>query len=563
MREHDTNKHCRACLQNLMDDTCVYNLLETPNLLKHYIVCTSLTVEKEDEYPKVICSDCYTKITEFYEFKTMCVGSLHNFKDIVAKSIFDDETPVLETEVQTKLEITVQEPDCARLLLESQNKEDSLCKKSKQTKRKKERQTKLKRNQNVAAAAQSGNVTVEKQLSSKPIECNTTIISDNECNAEFLDESDVDIDLSVVQEAAGETQSNESCCSPTDEKCGIKRTKTAASKQCKSQIFQCDICPTRFFVEHRLVAHKRSHDGLVPYPCPREGCDKSFNRWYCLSEHLKEHEGINRWFTCEVEGCSKVYKHKPTLAMHMRRHHQRGPELKSHVCEICGKVFKASAILNDHRYTHIDKSQLPYACEQPNCLRRFSNKEKLKVHLMRHAGIKNFVCSFCGMRKTTRNELKIHINYHTLERTWPCRFCTHVCNSAGNLKMHIRTVHERAKDYACRYCERTFAKPDTRKYHEMTHTGEKPNECEQCGRRFTQPAALRTHRKIHQKQQKQFTEELSATVDAISIPPVITHDQSLSDILTTEQEVLMAQALPVQVCGSRNDGALEDLFTGS
>ncbi|XP_062133138.1 zinc finger protein 883-like [Drosophila sulfurigaster albostrigata] len=280
----------------------------------------------------------------------------------------------------------------------------------------------------------------------------------------------------------------------------------------QSSCYKCDICDSRFLVEHRLQAHKRQHEGLTPYPCTETGCERGFNRMHCLSEHLKQHSGTNRWFNCDQEGCSKRYRHKPTLIMHMRRSHKLGPELKSHVCEFCGKVFNSSAVLNDHRYTHKDKSELPHACSEPQCPRRFASKEKLKVHLLRHAGIKNFSCPYCGMRKTTRNELKIHMNYHTLERTWPCRFCSKVCNSSGNLKMHVRTVHERARDYACSYCERSFAKPDTRKYHEMTHTGEKPNECEECGKRFTQPAALRTHRKIHERQRKEADANLTIVV---------------------------------------------------
>lgn len=292
--------------------------------------------------------------------------------------------------------------------------------------------------------------------------------------------------------------------------------------------FKCDICDTRFLVEHRLLAHKRQHEGLMPYPCTEPGCERAFNRLHCLTEHKKQHSGTSHWFSCEQEGCNKRYRHKPTLMMHRRRCHKLGPELKSHVCEFCGKVFNSTAVLNDHRYTHKDKSELPHACPESDCTRRFSSKEKLKVHLLRHAGIKNFSCPYCGMRKTTRNELKIHMNYHTLERTWPCRFCSKVCNSSGNLKMHVRTVHERARDYTCSYCEKTFAKPDTRKYHEMTHTGEKPNECEECGKRFTQPAALRTHRKIHERQRKETEAEANLTVYTVVIAPP-TETNSLQD----------------------------------
>ncbi|XP_034481587.1 gastrula zinc finger protein XlCGF46.1-like [Drosophila innubila] len=233
-------------------------------------------------------------------------------------------------------------------------------------------------------------------------------------------------------------------------------------------IYKCDICATQFLEEHRLQAHKRQH-GLMPYPCPEPDCDRG-------------------------------YSHKNTLSVHMRKCHKLGKEHKSHVCEFCGKTFDTMWRLKNHRFTHKDKSELPYVCEDAECGRRFSSKQLLKVHMMRHAGIKNYRCTYCGVQKTTRTELKIHLNYHTLERTYCCRICSKVCNSSSNLNLHMRTVHERSKNYPCTYCDRSFNQPSLRKQHELIHTGEKPHECEECGRHFRQKAALRTHRKIHERE---------------------------------------------------------------
>ncbi|KAH8365783.1 hypothetical protein KR093_004392, partial [Drosophila rubida] len=234
-----------------------------------------------------------------------------------------------------------------------------------------------------------------------------------------------------------------------------------------ANIYKCDICAAQFLDEQRLLTHKRRH-GQMPYPCPEPGCDRG-------------------------------YSHKHTLTLHMRKCHKLGKEHKSHICEFCGKVFDTMSQLRNHRFTHKDKSELPYACEQSNCERRFASKQLLKVHMMRHAGIKNYTCSYCGVQKTTRTELKIHLNYHTLERTYSCRFCSKVCYSSSNLNKHMRTVHERARNYACSYCDHTFTQPAICKQHELIHTGEKPHECGECGRRFRQKAALRTHYKIHKR----------------------------------------------------------------
>ncbi|XP_017841360.1 zinc finger protein 239-like [Drosophila busckii] len=236
-------------------------------------------------------------------------------------------------------------------------------------------------------------------------------------------------------------------------------------------IYKCDICSTQFLEEQRLRAHKRQHEHELPYPCPEPGCDRG-------------------------------YSHKNTLSVHMRKCHKLGKEPKLHICEFCGKVFDTMWRLKNHRFTHKDKSELPFVCEDSDCGRRFSSKQLLKVHMMRHAGIKNYKCTYCGVAKTTRTELKIHLNYHTLERAYCCRICPKVCNSSSNLKLHMRTVHERAQSYACGYCDRTFTQSALLKQHELIHTGEKPHECEECGRHFRQKGALRSHCRIHERERK-------------------------------------------------------------
>ncbi|XP_039966042.1 zinc finger protein 888 isoform X2 [Bactrocera tryoni] len=456
---------CRACAKDLNSHKYLnamnkVNIFEAPDIAKKLASCISVELSLADEYPKFLCECCYQKVNDFHQFREMCRESIQHFEELILakKSLFsEDEVPISILEDQSRSLTRVNELN--HLEDSSVKYQDDL-----------EKQTEV---DDYNKKYEIENAEYCEQVMSTP---NVHGHDENNCD------SDV-VELNNIRR--------------------VKSEKTSLKKlsDCETKIiYRCDICPSRFFVEHRLIAHKREHEGLMPYPCTQERCTKAFNRRSALARHLRQHEGYSFQYACDQGGCDKVYKHKPTLVMHQRKYHKLGPELKTHICEICGKVFKTTTMLNDHHYTHKDKSERPYACDQPKCMRRFSNKDKLKVHLMRHAGIKNYVCPHCGMRKTTMNELKVHINYHTLERTWPCRFCTHICNSSGNLKTHVRTVHERAKDYACRYCERTFAKPDTRKYHEMTHTGEKPNECPECGKRFLQPAALRTHRKIHQRQ---------------------------------------------------------------
>ncbi|XP_017121789.1 zinc finger protein 253 isoform X1 [Drosophila elegans] len=281
-----------------------------------------------------------------------------------------------------------------------------------------------------------------------------------------------------------------------------KPPKPQPVKKAKEELpppkFKCDICSDEFREERRLILHKKEHEGHMLYHCSEPGCEEAFNRFETLRQHELEHSEVGTRFICEEEGCNRMYRHKASLKHHQSKAHAIGKPLKTHMCEFCGRVFKNLSALSQHRFTHDDQMKLPYACEIPDCPWRFYSKEKLKIHMMRHQGIKNYSCPYCGLKKTTKNELRLHINFHTLERTWSCKDCPKVCNSSTSLKKHVRTIHEKARDFACNYCEKRFATSDTRKYHEMTHTGEKNFECHECGKRFIQPSALRTHRKIHE-----------------------------------------------------------------
>ncbi|XP_065360205.1 zinc finger protein 624 [Calliphora vicina] len=523
---------CRTCLQTLTQ-TKHFNIFNTLDLAKKLMLCSTLPVEVTDEYPQNVCVQCYEQILLYYEFQQMCHNALDRFNELLKTKEWvaednqkDEEQGVGEAkdplnEDQTLLNHLEEKP--SELLSNIEILYDLSIKKKRGRPQKKK--TKVENLKKIAIKDESNrNVLTEDEtkdskehlqfeyesefkleientaLNEDCIDDKSGICKDRISPTNFTEKEDV---ISAVYKEEEKPQeeiefkhlSDTESCSSTQE--------SVYQKRCH----QCDRCGENFSALHRLEAHKRQHDGLPPYSCTFEGCERSFNRWHFFNKHQKEHKlAPGQSYKCDLDNCERLYKNKSALNIHKRKFHNFGPELKTHMCEVCGKVFKSSAVLNDHHYTHIDKTQLPYACEEEGCTKRFSNKEKLKVHKMRHAGIKNFSCPYCGMRKTTRNELKIHINYHTLERTWPCRFCPKVCNSAGNLKMHVKNMHERAKDFACRFCERTFAKADTKKYHEMTHTGEKPHECNECGRRFVQPAALRTHRKIHLRQKEKCVE---------------------------------------------------------
>lgn len=50
---------------------------------------------------------------------------------------------------------------------------------------------------------------------------------------------------------------------------------------------------------------------------------------------------------------------------------------------------------------------------------------------MRHEGIKNHICTICGLRTVTASALRIHVNSHTKDNLWPCEFCDFKSTTQG------------------------------------------------------------------------------------------------------------------------------------
>lgn len=119
---------------------------------------------------------------------------------------------------------------------------------------------------------------------------------------------------------------------------------------------------------------------------------------------------------------------------------------------------------------------------------------------MRHAGIKKYVCHFCGVGKTTRQEWTQHINQvHTHEKRFTCEHCPHSTHSKKDLRLHVKVVHLGIKDFACQFCGKQFGKKYACQRHELSHTDDKRYECNVCGRKVLNAKSLQHHLKTHQK----------------------------------------------------------------
>ncbi|XP_034106380.1 zinc finger protein 708 [Drosophila albomicans] len=450
------NSLCRGCLDNL-DGCPIYDLFVLPDLAETFTLCTSLLVDVQDGYPRQLCASCYARLNDLHDFKNQCVASLQRFKEMVATKVI---LPSSSIDLLEPLPVASSSNE-AELLIKDEELSNS-------------------------------NTEYDPLMHH-----NLELVGNEEEVFKLLEHVDKDDGASTT--------------SPEDDVPLAQRllpSKTLANKsQPKSQRFTCKICGSKFKKQPNYDEHMKHHNGLLPYQCSIERCQKGFTTPAALRLHVDyAHMQCAKEIPCTVESCTLVFPRLRLLTIHLKKVHNmtRASEPRvEQMCSECGLLFRCPVAFKKHKFKHTGE-QLPYPCNI--CGKAFHFNSALKNHLLRHAGIKNHVCPYCGVGKTTRQEWSKHMLTHTQEKMFKCEVCEHATHTKRALDNHVKTVHEKIRNYACQYCGKTFGKSHACKIHEMTHTGEKRCECKVCGKKFLYTESLTKHLKIHEKSAEQALE---------------------------------------------------------
>ena len=155
-----------------------------------------------------------------------------------------------------------------------------------------------------------------------------------------------------------------------------------------------------------------------------------------------------------------------------------------------------------------DESSGPVVCRWNNCNRKYNSPEELSRHLDCQHDLSDWVCYWVPCSRNlkpfdARYKLIVHLRCHTGEKPYKCTIpdCTRRFSRIENMRLHVRT-HTGEKPYACGYegCPKKFNNSSDRAKHMKTHVQTKPYKCKYpgCDKSYTDPSSMRKHfRSVH------------------------------------------------------------------
>ncbi|XP_049835370.1 uncharacterized protein LOC126279023 [Schistocerca gregaria] len=251
---------------------------------------------------------------------------------------------------------------------------------------------------------------------------------------------------------------------------GSSRKKASSNSTNEKETgFSCNIdnCAVRMRSLENIEYHRRCHNG-AQYSCPE--CSHVHCHWNGMSTHLWRTHVINmELFSCDQ--CSyKTTSYSKLINMHKRIHGSERPFL----CDTCGKGFKNTKQLRNHRSIHYasSKSRQEHEGECDVCGRTFSTLRKLRLHKDNvHHKVRRHLCSNCGYCASSISSLKMHMRQHTGEKPFKCNECDYQTSDHNSLRRH-KMRHSGAKPYKCPHCTYACIQSSTYKAHIKTkHPG--------------------------------------------------------------------------------------------
>ncbi|XP_062982939.1 zinc finger and BTB domain-containing protein 11 isoform X2 [Elgaria multicarinata webbii] len=243
---------------------------------------------------------------------------------------------------------------------------------------------------------------------------------------------------------------------------------------------KCNECGMIFQRRYALIMHTLKHERTKNYKCPL--CKKEFQYGASLRAHLVRHTRKNEVTvaTASIEESGAAVK---------------GRTKREFICDICGRSLPKLYSLRIHMLKHTGVK--PHACKI--CGKAFTYKHGLKMHLALHEAQKQFKCELCDKSFVTKRSLQEHVSIHTGESKYFCSHCGKSFHRASGLSKHIKKHQPKPeiRGYQCTQCEKSFYEPRDLRQHMNKHLGVKPFQCQFCGKCYSWKKDWYSHVKSH------------------------------------------------------------------
>ncbi|XP_053168621.1 zinc finger and BTB domain-containing protein 11 [Hemicordylus capensis] len=243
---------------------------------------------------------------------------------------------------------------------------------------------------------------------------------------------------------------------------------------------KCSECGMVFQRRYALIMHTLKHERTKHYKCPL--CKKEFQYGASLRAHLVRHTRKN-----EVTVATASIEESGTAV--------KGRTKREFICDICGRSLPKLYSLRIHMLKHTGVK--PHACKI--CGKSFTYKHGLKMHLALHEAQKQFKCELCEKSFVTKRSLQEHVSIHTGESKYFCSHCGKSFHRASGLSKHIKKHQPKpeVRGYQCTQCEKSFYEPRDLRQHMNKHLGVKPFQCQFCGKCYSWKKDWYSHVKSH------------------------------------------------------------------